>query len=98
MIAAPEPRRADIITRSSRRTRLESGRERVVSDEACAASRLGTRTAASGATAAQERRLRVARALSFMVDSLRRYEPDQVLRDSLSLRPSWAGTPVSVKT
>ena len=28
-------------------------------------------------------------------DSLRRYEPDQVLRDSLSLRPTWAGTPVT---
>jgi len=31
-------------------------------------------------------------------DSLRRYEPDQVLRVSLSLRPTWAGTPVNEET
>jgi len=30
-----------------------------------------------------------------LYDSLRRYEPDQVLRDSLSLHPTWAGTPVN---
>jgi hypothetical protein len=32
-----------------------------------------------------------------MCDSLRRYKPDQVLRDSLSLHPTWAGTPVTDK-
>jgi hypothetical protein len=44
---------------------------------------------------ARERRRCADEAIFDMCDSLRRYKPDQVLRDSLSLRPTWAGTPVT---
>src|SRR5215510_10990264 len=94
MGAAPAARTAEIVTRSSLWARVLSARV-VSGGPACATRMAGMRLAAVANAAARRRRASAAKHNRVMFDSLRRYEPDQVLRDSLSLRPSWAGTPVN---
>src|SRR5690349_24102712 len=97
--ARPAARTAEIMTRSRRWTgvlsaRAESRLARV--DVIWAPSRPEVPIEMTGASAIAEilrlRRFSAGDGRNCMCDSLRRYEPDQVLRDSLSLRPTWAGT------
>src|SRR5215475_1784690 len=97
------PRTAEIMARSMRCTVAVSVRElsRVVR-VACALRAVGTlasvthvKQASVASAIARARRARAAGPRCDMADSLRRCEPDQVLRVSLSLHPTWAGTPVT---